>query len=71
MVKICPRRSYPVYEKDFNSSLELCPEGFDSIYYKDLTDENEIYQHRFRLYNKSQILPCYVIQFSFNEEHEK
>lgn len=71
MVKICPKKSYPCYEKNFDKESMRCPNGFESIYYTDRNEENHLYRHRFQLYKKNQVLPMYVIQFGFNKEHEK
>lgn len=69
MVKICPKKSYPCFEKDFEAGKNRCPPGFESIYYNDRNEEKDLYRHRFRLYKKNQVLPYYVIQIGFNKEH--
>ena len=66
MVKICPKKSYPCYEKDIENN-KICPIGFDSVYYHDKNEDKGYYRHRFRLYKKNQVLPMYVIQFGFNQ----
>jgi len=47
------------------------PEGFDSLYYKEAEEDKEIFRHRFRICEKMQTLPYYLIQFSFNNAHEQ
>lgn len=50
VVKICPRKTFPVVANEQTLSDEYrIPAGFDSIYYKEAEEDKEIYRHRFKI----------------------
>lgn len=70
LVKICPRKTFPcIATKQTLSEDFKLPDGFDSIYFKDPNADPKIYQHKFKVFKKSQTLPVYLIQFNFNANH--
>jgi hypothetical protein len=70
VVKVCPRRTFPVLATEETLSEDYrIPEGFDSLYFKEADEDKEIFRHRFRIGEKMQTLPYYLIQFSFNNAH--
>lgn len=72
VVRICPKRSFPVVATEETLSEDYpIPDGFDSLYYKDPEEDQEVYRHRFRINRKMQTLPYYIIQFSFTNVHEE
>ena len=72
VVKICPRKTFPVVanEETLNDEYHI-PEGFDSLYYKEAEEDSSIFQHTFRISDKMQTLPYCLIQFSFNNAYEQ
>lgn len=70
VVKICPRRTFPLEANEETLSDDYpIPEGFDSLYFKEREEEKDVFRHRFRINQKMQTLPYYLIQFSFNNAH--
>jgi hypothetical protein len=72
MVRICPKRSFPVVASEETLSEDYpIPEGFDSLCFKESEEDQEVYRHRFRINRKMQTLPYYIIQFTFTNIHEE
>lgn len=70
LLKICVGKSYCLPAKsDYKENYKL-PYGFDSIYFYNEDEESSqgqgIFRHNYMIFDNSQVLPMYIVHFSFD-----